>query len=122
MSKVHPLKTWPEFFEVVGRSKTFEVRKNDRDFKVGDILWLQEWNKETEEYTGKDKKFTVTYILEGFGIEKGYCVMGLGPVVAMRGSNQIDELFEDLFKVNSADRKRYTKKYMESDEAEEIFK
>lgn len=97
MSKVHPLKTWPEFFEVVGRSKTFEVRKNDRDFKVGDILWLQEWS-EKEGYTGRDRKFTITYLLEGgqFGIEKGYCVMSLGPCYAIR-EGQTDVYFGGLF-------------------------
>lgn len=40
----HKLKCWPEFFIVVqsGR-KNFEIRKNDRDYKVGDELILSEW-------------------------------------------------------------------------------
>lgn len=87
---VHPLKTWPEYFEVVGKSKTFEVRKNDRNFKVGDILWLQEWSEE-KGYTGRDKKFTVTYLMIGeqFGIKDDYCVMGISP--------QFAETIEGLF-------------------------
>lgn len=91
--KVHPLKTWPEYFEVVGKTKTFEVRINDRNFKVGDVLWLQEYKPETKEYTGRDKKFTITYVLEGgqFGIEKGYCVMGLDSFIATRVT--VEELF-----------------------------
>jgi len=41
MSK-HFLKTWAEYFEAVkSGNKTFEVRVNDRDFKVGDILVLR---------------------------------------------------------------------------------
>lgn len=92
MSKVHALKTWPKYFAVVGNSKTFEVRKNDRNFKVGDVLWLQEWVPETEEYTGRSKKFTISFILMGgqFGIEEGYCVMGLGPTTE---TSELDKLW-----------------------------
>ncbi|MCX7610250.1 MAG: DUF3850 domain-containing protein [Ignavibacterium sp.] len=38
---VHKLKIYPEFFkEVCSGKKTFEIRKNDRGFQVGDILLL----------------------------------------------------------------------------------
>lgn len=76
--KTHALKILPEFFAVVGREKTFEVRKDDRGFQVGDTLWLQEWT-EADGYTGKDKKFAVSYILRGtqWGIMDGYCILGL---------------------------------------------
>lgn len=41
----HKLKCWPEFFIVVqGGLKNFEIRKNDRDYKVGDELVLQEFS------------------------------------------------------------------------------
>jgi len=41
----HALKTWPEYFQAVAeRGKTFEVRKADRPFKVGETLLLQEWD------------------------------------------------------------------------------
>lgn len=37
---IHELKTLPEYFELVRKGiKNFEVRKNDRDFKVGDMLF-----------------------------------------------------------------------------------
>ncbi len=75
---VHQLKTLPEFFRDVGSLKPFDVRENDRDFKVGDTLWLQEWTEETG-YTGQAKQFKVSYILQGsqWGIMDGYCIMGL---------------------------------------------
>ncbi len=74
----HELKTWPEyFFEVSTGKKKFEVRLNDRDFKVGDRVILNEWNPKLKKYTGLRYTFVILYILHGgnFGIEEGYCVM-----------------------------------------------
>jgi len=50
----HNLKTWPKFFAMVrsGR-KTFELRVNDRNFQVGDMLVLREWDPDEEHYTGE---------------------------------------------------------------------
>lgn len=40
----HELKTLTEFFPPLIRGeKTFEIRVNDRDYKVGDVLHLREW-------------------------------------------------------------------------------
>ena len=42
---IHDLKILPEYFvEVVRGNKTFEVRKDDRPFNVGDELILYEVN------------------------------------------------------------------------------
>jgi ASC-1-like (ASCH) protein len=76
----HALKTWPEYFEaIVSGKKNFEVRKTDRDFAVGETLLLQCFDPEEQRYTGQEYKVRVTYILHGgkFGIEKGFCVMGI---------------------------------------------
>lgn len=41
----HDLKCWPEYFEpLLDGRKTFEIRKNDRPFAVGDTLYLKECN------------------------------------------------------------------------------
>ena len=77
---VHDLKTWPVYFRrVFSGDKTFEVRKDDRDFQIGDFLNLKEYNPDTNEYTGKSVSVYITYILRGggFGIETGYCVMAI---------------------------------------------
>ncbi|RYG63647.1 DUF3850 domain-containing protein, partial [bacterium] len=52
MAKVHDLKTQPEPFQAVwsGR-KNFELRQNDRDFAMGDILLLREFDPKTQTYT-----------------------------------------------------------------------
>jgi len=44
----HELKVWPEYFEpVAGGWKRFELRKDDRGFKVGDAVVLKEWDPES---------------------------------------------------------------------------
>lgn len=80
----HALKTWPEYFkEVVDGNKTFEIRKFDRPFKVGDRLLLQEYNPNHPGYTGNEIEFTIGYILDNpdFGLKKGYCILSLKEVV-----------------------------------------
>lgn len=43
--KIHNLKIKPCYFkDVVSGVKTFEVRFNDRNFKMGDILVLEEFD------------------------------------------------------------------------------
>lgn len=52
--RIHELKIWPKFFEDVAfNRRPLEVRKNDRDYQVGDFLQLREFDPGTEEYTGK---------------------------------------------------------------------
>jgi hypothetical protein len=78
----HELKTWPRFFEaVVSGAKPFEVRRNDRDFKVGDRLVLREWNEKAG-YTGQMCQQEVTYVLAGGPpfVTPGYVVLGLRPL------------------------------------------
>lgn len=80
MSKQHDLKVWDEFYNAVeDGSKPFEARKNDRDYQVGDILKMRSFNPHILDYSGRSHKRMVTFILHGpgFGVEEGYCIMGL---------------------------------------------
>jgi len=62
--KTHQLKTYPEHFkQILNGSKTFEVRLNDRDFKIGDRLLLMEWSRTKENYTGRHCLREITYIM-----------------------------------------------------------
>ena len=75
---IHELKTWSVPFEaVIGGNKTFEVRRHDRPFRVGDTLRLREYDPVSRSYRGRACDVDVTYIIEGdqFGIAPGYCVM-----------------------------------------------
>lgn len=77
----HALKTWKEFYQAVESGiKPFEIRKDDRPFKVGDTLLLQEWDVVKEEYTGKETERRITFILRGaemFGLKDGFIIMGM---------------------------------------------
>jgi hypothetical protein len=80
---LHRLKTVQPYFDAVWRGdKTFEVRKNDRDFHRNEHLLLQEYDPsrpEEEAYSGARIIAEITYVLQGgqFGIEEGHCVLGL---------------------------------------------
>lgn len=83
---IHQLKTWPEYFnKIVSGYKKFELRKNDRDFDVGDTLVLQEWDPSKDSYTGEIYTVVVSYILRGdsFGIDNEYCIMSIIPFVEL---------------------------------------
>lgn len=87
---IHALKTEPQFFEaVINGSKTFEVRKNDRDFHVGDYLALNELDDTCEGYTGRSVLLKTTYILydERF-CKPEYVIIGFEISNVFRGGNR----------------------------------
>lgn len=74
---LHELKLWPQYFSaVMNREKTFEIRKNDRNFKIGDVLLLKEYNSSAKRYTGRKVLRTITYITD-YAQQDGYIVMGI---------------------------------------------
>jgi hypothetical protein len=100
----HGLKSWPESFNaVVDGTKTFEIRRNDRNFQVGDRLILKEfvpckrchgtgreqwdaWDssactcgKPHGKFTGRTVSVDVTY-MTSLDQKDGYVVMAIGKV------------------------------------------
>ena len=66
--KIHELKIWPIYFEAVSNgSKTFEVRKNDRNYLEGDRVILREWNPDTEKFTMRQMSFKIGYVFPFIG-------------------------------------------------------
>lgn len=101
MTSTHALKTWPLFFKaVLSEDKRHELRKWDREFSVGDVLRLREWDPdhqspeleiylaipeedrddaEDPRYTGRDVFVKVTYVTPRgvFGMPEHLCVMSI---------------------------------------------
>lgn len=61
MTKIEK-KIWPKYFkEIASGKKKYEFRLADFDVERGDTLILQEWDPESEEYTGRELHKKVTY-------------------------------------------------------------
>jgi hypothetical protein len=124
VSRQHDLKCWPSHYEkVLSGEKPFEVRKNDRDFAVGDMLRLREWDPTPRNsyvatpmgYTKRETMRTVTSVLSGteWGLAEGYCVLGLGPAppvewpyVLRVAADNCDDWLEQLTDLDKA-RQRF---------------
>lgn len=75
MKKTHELKILPEhFWPVVTGNKKAELRKNDRDFKVGDTIILFEWNGD---YTGERTEKTIAHIADVGSYLPGYVLISM---------------------------------------------
>ena len=73
----HYLKTLPKYFVPIERGiKNFEVRFNDRGYKIGDILHLEEFAD--GEFTGRVITKEICYILdEQEYCKEGYVILGM---------------------------------------------
>lgn len=78
--QIHEVKLGTEFFDdALSNKKTFEIRKNDRNYRVGDLLELKEYANGAE--TGRTITKYIAYILEEYsGLFEGYCIMATIPV------------------------------------------
>lgn len=81
----HALKTLsPYYSDVISGKKTFELRKDDRPFELGDKLLLQEYDPENGGYTGAEETLYIDYILRDcpqYGLMEGYCIIGLKEIM-----------------------------------------
>lgn len=94
--RVHELKIrkrWAD--DILYFNKTFEVRKNDRNYQCGDIIrFLVEddvrWPSIYSDVFDKShslygKEYKITYVHSGLGLEEDYVVLGIQPLAADKG-------------------------------------
>lgn len=75
--KVHDLKITPEYLtKIFQGNKNWELRKNDRGFKEGDLIFVREY--ENGEYLMQYAVGHIVFVLENYtGIETGYCILSV---------------------------------------------
>ena len=71
VKRIHLLKIEDEYLKAIKNGfKTFELRKNDRDYQVGDLIKFL-----------KDKDiYRITYILKDvkeYGLDSNYCILAI---------------------------------------------
>ena len=76
---IHDLKIAPEYYgAVLSGKKTFEVRRDDRPYAVGDGLRLREYKGHG--YTGREITVEVSYVLRDPNYcKEGFCILGIIP-------------------------------------------
>ena len=78
----HKIKILESFANaVLHGDKTFEVRKNDRGYQKGDtvefIVLYDSDHLEMTSHPLNKRKYEITYVLNGWGIEDGYVAFGI---------------------------------------------
>jgi hypothetical protein len=88
----HELKSWTGLFEPIYTGlKTHDVRVMDRDFQVGDVCWLREYNARTRTYTGRECYVEITYITSSQHQECAFSPIALHPDSAVLSINLLED-------------------------------
>lgn len=96
--KVHALKVQSVHFnEVLAGRKTSEVRLDDRNYLVGDVISLHEID-ENEDYTGQAMNAEITHVLSGgqYGLDEQWCVLSFSNVTHLNAKRLIEYLRDRL--------------------------
>lgn len=98
---IHALKIEPNYYEdIKSGNKSFEVRKNDRDFRTGDYIVLNELSDTRDEYTGRSILMKITSIVndERF-CKEGYIIMGLSKCIIIENGGVHTEIDGETRKI-----------------------
>lgn len=77
--KIHNLKINKKYFmDIYSGIKTFEIRYNDRNYQVGDIIQFSVINDAKEVFMQPVTKYIITYILDyPEALKPGYIILGI---------------------------------------------
>lgn len=75
----HKLKCLPQYFSLTwDGKKDFEIRKNDRNFQVGQTVLLREYNSNENTFTGREIVQEIVSIVEySDALKDDYVVLGV---------------------------------------------
>jgi hypothetical protein len=80
----HSLKSWVGLFEPIMKGeKTHDLRVLDREYKIGDICELNEYNPLTQKYTGRKVDVEITYITSSQHQECAFSPIALHPATGI---------------------------------------
>ena len=75
--KLHLLKSYPYNFQmVVDKTMSFQLRYADRDYRVDDLILLQEYSGDTG-YTGRTQLAKINNVIVGDGLESEYVILNM---------------------------------------------
>lgn len=67
---------------IIDGTKTFEIRKNDRDYQVGDVIEFDIIRDDTDFLIpAVIPSYWITYIHFGLGLQDGYVVLGIQKII-----------------------------------------
>lgn len=93
-SVVHSMKSWTHLYQAIASGqKTHDLRKNDREYVIGDIIELKEFDFVKGEYTGDTCLVEITYItssetpcaFSSSVLENGYSILSVKLVGPSQG-------------------------------------
>ena len=82
---IHEVKSWSHLFDAIRwGKKPYDLRKNDRNYKIGDVLILEKYDNIAGRYTGDVCRRTVSYItnndtpcaVSSAVLPNEYCILG----------------------------------------------
>jgi hypothetical protein len=82
----HIIKSWPQFFgPICEGTRTHELRRNDRDYSIGDTLILKEFEPQSHHYTGRECKAEITSMtsfaqpcaVSGEALNADFCILSI---------------------------------------------
>lgn len=102
---IHELKILSQDFDdILSGKKTFETWKATKDFRISDLLALNEFDSEKSVHTGRSCLVYIDYILKDTeGVKEGYVIMSIKPCYIFRSDIPRNRLnFEIDYSVNLA--------------------